>query len=133
MRILVVEDDIAVREVLSKMIGPEHEVVLAQSYDEAVEALKTGPFNAAAVDLTLGTDPDGGCKVASYLRLLGVPKIVIITGAVGDKLEQMLPTVGTLCDALIQKPLFTVPELLRALGIEPTLSNSDINLHAPKS
>lgn len=119
MRILVVEDDPAIGMLIDKMSGPDHQVIVVETYDKAVEASTLQRFDAAFVDLLLGAkDEWEGVRTAKYLHKAGVHKITIVTGATDEVLEKVRIPLYGIADGYVRKP-FTVPEILRALGAVP--------------
>ena len=115
MRILIVEDDACVGELLVKMVGPGHEMDVAPSYDLACALAGAKDYDAAFVDLMLKEELKGGVRVARMLRGKGVGRIMIVTGATPDFLDEIKGDITGLVDSVVLKP-FTVPEILRALG-----------------
>jgi len=59
-RVLVVDDDLAIRRALARELRSEFEVVLVPSYEQAVAQLGGQPLFAAVItDYELGAGPDG--------------------------------------------------------------------------
>jgi CheY-like chemotaxis protein len=101
-RILIVEDEIAVREVLVDLLaGRGHEIVACEDGTSAVARLGGGPFDLALLDLSM---PGlSGWDVATRIRAAS-PRtpIVLITGW-GDQID---PSEARLrgIDAVVPKP-----------------------------
>jgi len=57
-RILVVDDEVHIREFFVQLLGP-HEVSTVGTGDEALAALEKGKFDACILDLMLGSEVDG--------------------------------------------------------------------------
>jgi DNA-binding response OmpR family regulator len=115
--VLVVEDDIGIALLVNRMVRDAgHDVTVVTSYDEALAALDGKTYDIASVDLTLGHDLEAGAKIAAALRQRGVRLIVIVTGHPPVVVEEILARVPVVPDGILHKP-FTVPELMRALGL----------------
>lgn len=119
MRILVADDDLSVRTVLRHMCASAgHEAAVASSLAEVTELLKDGPYDAAACDLMMPEEGDGMESLQRCLKA-GIPRVILITGAGAHQMGQVTPRLEALGVKALAKP-FTVPELMRALGIEHT-------------
>ena len=58
-RVLVVDDDLAIRRALARELRSEFDVVLVPGYEQAVAQLGGQPFAAVITDYELGAGPDG--------------------------------------------------------------------------
>jgi two-component system response regulator PilR (NtrC family) len=112
-RLLVVDDEAEIRELLSEMLTAwGHEVVAAAGGREAVELVSAQLFEAVLLDLYLG--PDSGADVLREIRATDTTlDVVVMTG---------FPTVETAVQALrdgaadyLTKPL-NLEELRHVLG-----------------
>jgi two-component system response regulator PilR (NtrC family) len=82
MRILVVDDELSMREYLELLVGSwSHEVVTAASVPEALKALEGGAFELVISDMKLGQD--SGIRVLKAARASAFPPEVIIITAFG--------------------------------------------------
>ena len=115
-RLLLIEDDTAVRGVLAKMLeGGGHEVTGAGDGTDALALIKESTFDCAIVDILL---PDmDGIQLLRELRLRNMPlKVVAISGggrgAAGEYLE--MATILGAAETL-QKPI-TADQLLGAVA-----------------
>ena len=102
LKILVIDDEVAVRETLAEMLlANDHEVELAESGSQALEKLGGGPFNLVFTDLAM---PEmDGWETARAIRLRWPEiRIVMVTGY-GPSTP---PPVGEedLVDGIIGKP-----------------------------
>lgn len=113
MRILVVDDDPLIRDLVRDMVDPDrYSVLTASCGHEALEACqaKQRP-DLVLLDIDLGTQPDG---IAVFQALQeapsATPKVVFLTGA---KPEAVEATAG--CAGFLRKP-FSPLELLELLA-----------------
>ena len=58
-RVLVVDDDLAIRRALARELRSDFEVTLVPDYEQAVAQLGGPPFAAVITDYELGPGPDG--------------------------------------------------------------------------
>jgi DNA-binding NtrC family response regulator len=110
-RILVADDDLAVRESLAKILrGAGHEVLCAANGEEAERLVANEPLDLLLLDLGLPTR--GGWNVfglATALRPL-MP-VVILTGLKDQSENKLLPGIA----AFLEKPV-EVPLLLQTIA-----------------
>jgi DNA-binding NarL/FixJ family response regulator len=114
-RILLVEDERDAREALAgALTRAGFEVVGAASTDEAIDALARGPYDAAVVDIVLGTDDRAGVKLVPRLRdALERGPVVVIT-AFAD-IENVKAVLNEGAAYLLEKP-FRAQALLDVLA-----------------
>jgi len=83
-RILVVEDQEALRTQLRWGLANHFEVVPAENSAAAIQAMKTGHFDAATLDLGLPPDPDGSTEglrlLEEFLAADPAMKVIVLTG-----------------------------------------------------
>ena len=83
-RVLVVEDQEALRTQLRWGLATQFEVVPVESSEAAVQALKAGRFEAATLDLGLPPDPDGSTEglrlLEEFLAADPAMKVIVLTG-----------------------------------------------------
>jgi two-component system OmpR family response regulator len=112
-RVLVVEDDLPLAEVLVRVLDQGYEIVHAASGEEALAALATGSFDALVLDIGLpGID---GFEVLNRLDRSRPCAVLIISAY--DRVEQRVQGLDFGADDYLVKP-FAVAELearLRAL------------------
>lgn len=114
-RILVLDDDASVRQLLSSYLSKEGwEVVAVGSGEEAFHAFTLGRFSAVLADVDLGEELDG-IEVAKRL-LCQDPrlKVVIMSGRPQHAQRVMQDDIGT----FLSKP-FDIPQLGRVLCCQP--------------
>lgn len=117
MRILLIEDDAAMREVISKMLrGPDFEVAEASDIATAQTLIANAePFEVALVDFWIGKD--SAVPFLDYMnsRHPETSVILITGGGHGVSIETSM-AIGDLSGAVrfLQKP-FLKDELFRAL------------------
>jgi len=117
-RILVVDDHADVRVILRHLLGQQgHEVDLASDLQGATVLASVNAYDRAVVDLLLPDEADGLAAIEA-LRLAGIPRIVLMTGALPEVLARLAPRLRELGVSVLLKPFPTVPEVMRALGIE---------------
>jgi CheY-like chemotaxis protein len=114
-RVLVVEDDLAVIELLDAALGARGAVVVsARSSSELYAALGTGAFTAALVDLSpIAADHRGALRRLREANPRA--RIVVISGSAKD----LAPILREANLTWVRKP-FEIAEVLKALG-EPSL------------
>jgi two-component system, NtrC family, response regulator len=83
-RVLIVEDQEGIRTQLRWGLAPQFEVVLVESSEGALQALKGGRFEAAMLDLGLPPDPDGSTEglrlLEEFLAADPAMKVIVLTG-----------------------------------------------------
>lgn len=82
MKLLVVDDEAEMRELLSRNLGRTHGVKTAASCREAEEVLAAAPFDVLVLDVML---PDGsGIELCSRLRAQGIETPILLLTAKGE-------------------------------------------------
>jgi DNA-binding NtrC family response regulator len=112
-RILVVDDEVGVRDSLKWMLGDNYQVVAVKDGSEALDKIREEPFDVIFLDIIM---PGlGGSKTCQAIEAINPEaKIIMMTGygpAVSDDIEKALKAGAYEC---ISKP-FTVPGLLKML------------------
>jgi two-component system, cell cycle response regulator DivK len=109
-RVLIVDDDISVRESLGKVLrGLDYEAVLAADGQEAMEWFAKGQIDLLLLDLGLPI-MDGWNAFERITTENPLMPIIIITGLANQRDVAMAAGVG----ALMEKPL-DVPRLLQTI------------------
>ena len=117
-RILVMDDEKDIRDILSKMLNHLHyEVEVASNGSEAIALFKNAiainkPFNSVIMDLKVANGMSGEDAISVLLGLYPGTKIILCTGSVGDQIIADYRTYG-IC-AIIRKP-FKINDLSNAL------------------
>ncbi|MDR2414215.1 MAG: response regulator transcription factor [Odoribacteraceae bacterium] len=108
MKILVIEDDPALREILRESLERERYVVeIARDYREALEKSETYQYDCILLDIML---PDGnGLDLLSRLRAEGLQEKIIIISA-RDSLDDKVRGLNAGADDYLPKP-FHLAEL----------------------
>ncbi len=110
-RILVVEDEEAVREVVSRMLALHHDVETANNGEDALASFESGKFDVALIDL--GMPGLAGDKVAEKLRDVDASlSTILMTGWSLSKDDERLAAF----DDHLQKPFTEFNELLNVVG-----------------
>jgi DNA-binding response OmpR family regulator len=111
-RILVVEDDVDLRETLGRALSREgYQVSFAGDGSEAVSVVKQRPYDLVIVDLVMPRM--GGIKMLEELRSLGLTIPTIVITAFGDRfLYQRAMELGA--SEFLMKPVKLV-EVYRAV------------------
>lgn len=112
-RVLVVDDDDAIRTLVTRVLRREHFAVeQASNGEEALATLRTHRYGAVVLDLMMPVV--SGFEVVSYLNThddAGKPSVVIISAAS----ERDMKKVESPCiHAVLRKP-FELPELVAAV------------------
>ena len=112
-RVLIIDDDTRLRDVLGLVLADDCEVTLAASADEGLERLRVERFDAIVCDLTMPRM--GGAELHELLAQSdpdAAARMVIVTGgACSREAEQFLEQSG--CPK-VSKP-FSPPELMDAV------------------
>ena len=113
-RVLVIDDDPLVRNVLGKILSQHHDVTTAEDGAAALVAVERDSFGAILCDMTMpGID---GCEVHRRLAVEhpGIERrIIFITGGTfGPAFDHFLATVGNRC---LTKP-FRIEQVLDAIA-----------------
>jgi PAS domain S-box-containing protein len=117
-RVLVVDDELPVASMLSKLLADEHEVRITTSGREALELLQTDPFDVVLCDLLMPGMSGMDLHRQLAERSPGLEnRIVFMTGgAFTPRAGEFLATVG---NPRIEKPfdLNEVRRLVRKMGV----------------
>jgi two-component system, OmpR family, response regulator len=115
MRLLVVDDEAEMRELLSRNLGRTHGVKTASTCSEAEELLEAARFDVLVLDVML---PDGsGIELCSRLRSRGIETPILLLTAKGE-VRSRVAGLDAGADDYLAKP-FALSELrarLAALG-----------------
>ena len=112
-RILVVDDDPAVRRLCERILASAYEVLTVPSARAALEELKRARYHLLLTDLRM-PNMDGVTLLKEVGKLRSAPLLLAMTGSVTREIEQRLHTVP-LNGPVIHKP-FTAPALLEEVG-----------------
>jgi DNA-binding NtrC family response regulator len=111
LRVLLVEDDVAVTQLLETALEARGAVVaVARSAPELTAALAFGPYDAALIDLS-PIAPDAAGALAALRARCPEARIILVTG----NADALPATLGTDAFELVRKP-FEVREVLAVLG-----------------
>ena len=83
-RILIVEDERTVRNLLCDLLGPSHECVAVGSAEEGLVILRTERFDAAITDVAL-QGMDGEAFLRRARELAPSLPVIVLTGADSDE------------------------------------------------
>jgi CheY-like chemotaxis protein len=108
-RVLVVDDDPAIRRLCDRILATEYQVLTVPSARAALDELKRARYQLLLSDLRM-PNMDGVALLKEVLKLPGAPSIMAMTGSVTQEMEQRLQAVP-LSGPVIHKP-FTAPTLL---------------------
>ncbi|WP_444550991.1 response regulator [Duganella hordei] len=124
MKILMIEDDLAIgRALLSVFQDEGHAVIWVRMAEGAIARLQSEPFDAVLLDLGL---PDGdGNALLRDMRAQGLSLPVLIMTA-RDSLEDRLNGFNTGADDYLIKP-FEIPELLVRLRAIVRRANGNVD------
>ena len=83
LRILVVDDDAAIRSTVRRVLRPDgHHVTLVASGEEALEQCRTDTFDVVLTDLGLGSGMDGWELAACMQRDWPHSKVILASGRI---------------------------------------------------
>ena len=115
MRLLVVDDEAEMRELLSRNLGRVHGVRTAASCEEAAAAIESAQFDVVVLDVML---PDGsGIELCARLRAHGIQTPILLLTAKGE-VRSRVAGLDAGADDYLAKP-FAISELrarVTALG-----------------
>jgi two-component system, OmpR family, alkaline phosphatase synthesis response regulator PhoP len=121
-RILVVDDELSIREAISKVLRVEgYDVVTAENGEEAIEKIKSEKIDLLLLDLGLPVK-DGWDTVIWLTQVNPLLPVIIITGRWNQR--ELARKMGA--DALMDKPL-DIPRLLQTIR---KLINEPVKLRA---
>jgi DNA-binding NtrC family response regulator len=124
-RVLVVEDEQSIRDILAELFEVEGtEVLAAASLDDARAALAVRPFDLIVTDLRLGGKRDGGLQVMAAAGLLSPDAaVVVLTAFPDDDNRQASFRLGAA--HFVEKPadLGTIASLASRYGIGTALGD----------
>lgn len=84
-RVLVVEDEQSIRDILVELFDVDgNELTVSASLPQALEALRTQPFDFIVTDLRLGGKRDGGLQVMAMAGMLSADATVLVLTAFPD-------------------------------------------------
>lgn len=124
MRLLLLEDDVAVRRLVTNHLEQRgFAVTVATTVAEALQHVAHDAFDVAILDLSL---PDGsGLAVLASLRALGATTHVTILSGAGGEIDR----VGALdlgADDYVVKPFFVRELTARVLAVQRRRASSDV-------
>jgi CheY-like chemotaxis protein len=112
-RVLVVDDDPAIRRLCDRILATEYSVLTVPSARAALDELKRTRYHLLLSDLRM-PNMDGVTLLKEVMKLPGAPSIMAMTGSVTQDMEQRLQTVP-LNGPVIHKP-FSAPTLLNSVS-----------------
>ena len=112
-RILIVDDDPAIRRLCERILATAYEVTTVPSARAALDELTRTRYHLLLTDLRM-PNMDGVTLLKEVAKLPGAPSVLAMTGSVTREMEQRLQTV-LLSGPVIHKP-FTASMLLEEVG-----------------
>src|SRR4051812_37194963 len=89
MRVLLVEDDPAVREGMTEVLEEVAPVELCTSADAAIARLSVPGLGLVVTDLHIGRSKSDGVRVISEAKKLALP-VIVCTGYTGSEVREAL-------------------------------------------
>ena len=80
MKVLLVEDDTAIREGMTELVSELADARPASSVSEALGMMERELYDLVVTDLRIGGDRDGGRKIVAAARTFLVPVAIIKSG-----------------------------------------------------
>lgn len=111
-RVLVVDDDPAIRRLCERMLKKVYEVTVVPSGRAALEELERRRYDLLLSDLRM-PNMDGVTLLKEALKLKDAPRLMAMTGSVTRELEERLQSVP-LGTEVLHKP-FTAPRLIEVI------------------
>jgi len=128
LRVLFVDDEAMIREVMRiELPRMGHDVTVCESGEKALEAIETGSFDAAIVDLRMpGID---GWQVVDHLKEVSPDTQIIIHTAHGN-LDEAVTAIRRGANDFLQKPckLVDIATVLQRVATNRTLANKTLAL-----
>jgi DNA-binding NtrC family response regulator len=126
-RVLVVEDEQSIRDVLVELFEVEgNELVAAETLPQALEVLKTQSFDFIVTDLRLGGKRDGGLQVMAMAGMVShEATVLVLTAYPDDANRQASNRLGAL--HFLEKPadLHTIATLANQAGVSTAFGASN--------
>ena len=118
-RVLVVEDEQSIRDILVELFEVEgNHITAVESLPEALEVLKTQSFDFIVTDLRLGGKRDGGLQVMAMAGMVcDGATVLVLTAYPDDSNRQASSRLGAL--HFLEKPadLHTIATLASEVGV----------------
>jgi CheY-like chemotaxis protein len=114
-RVLIVDDEPVIRQLIRQMLSKEHTILEAQNGEEAISIARSQMPDVILMDILM-PKMDGltACYVIKTSRTTGAIPVVMLT-AIGYELNKKLSQDVMGADGYITKP-FTREALLQAIG-----------------
>lgn len=124
--VLVVEDEQSIRDILVELFDVEGNALVAvETLNEALESLRTKPFDLIVTDLRLGGKRDGGLQVMAMAGMVSYnATVIVLTAYPDDANRQAANRLGAL--HFLEKPvdLHTIASLASQAGVGTAFSES---------
>lgn len=111
MKILIIEDDESVRNVLATLLKDKFEIAAAKDGEEGIEMI--GKFRPRLVITDFRMPKRNGIEVVRHIRLSKLNIKIILISANVDGIESVAKAAGA--DIVIQKP-FSLIEIIQAVN-----------------
>ena len=128
--VLVVEDEQSIRDILVELfeVGG-NELVAVESLPEALDALRSKPFDFIVTDLRLGGKRDGGLQVMAMAGMVSYnATVLVLTAYPDDANRQASNRLGAL--HFLEKPvdLHTIARIANEAGVNTAFGESGITV-----
>lgn len=124
--VLVVEDEQSIRDILVELFDVEGNALVAvETLNEALESLRTKPFDLIVTDLRLGGKRDGGLQVMAMAGMVSYnATVIVLTAYPDDANRQAANRLGAL--HFLEKPvdLHTIASLASQAGVGTAFGES---------
>lgn len=124
--VLVVEDEQSIRDILVELFEVEGNALVAvETLPEALDALRTRPFDLIVTDLRLGGKRDGGLQVMAMAGMVSFnATVIVLTAYPDDSNRQAANRLGAL--HFLEKPvdLHTIASLASEAGVGTAFGES---------
>jgi len=133
--VLVVEDEQSIRDILVELFDVEGNALVAvETLNEALESLRTKPYDLIVTDLRLGGKRDGGLQVMAMAGMVSYnATVIVLTAYPDDANRQAANRLGAL--HFLEKPvdLHTIASLANEAGVgtafgESTSGSSELSV-----
>ena len=111
MRILIIEDDVSVRDVLIELLKDQYEIAVARDGEEGIKMI--GEFKPKLVITDFRMPKKNGMEIIRHIRLSKLDIKIIMASADASYIEPVAKAAGA--DIVIGKP-FNLEEIIQAVN-----------------
>ncbi len=118
-RVLHLEDEIIVCDLVKELLGSEYDYEAVQSEDKGIKVLNSKPFDILLLDLRLSKEKKvngfmDGLHVVNFIKEKGLDIKVVIVSALSEESKKAMIDNKSIVKAIVNKP-FTKSQLINAI------------------